>query len=114
MTKEQKYYVSPVAAAIGSKAKTVGLVKDFGGSGHLEGLTLAQSDKTPEKQVWLITLSNDEGERINLATKSDNVIKQIDDICQIPGMLEDRGAWKLSFSEVTTKTGRKCISVDVC
>lgn len=109
MIKERKHYERKLDGVIAEKAFTAGLVRDFPGSAEFVGYLVIQKDDGG--LLYEITMRGPEG-IFNLITKSDNVIRQIDEIVAATEG-EPRSSWEISFNEIKTKKGNNFINVNV-
>lgn len=109
MVKERKYFESNLESAIAERAEVLGLAREFDGFGHFAGYLHIVSDDG-SKELYEITLKDGAGRLANVITKSDNVIKQIDEIMEVIGN-ESRESWKIGFKEQKTKKGKTFINV---
>ena len=111
MVKEQKYFTSGLEAAIASRAETIGLVRDYNDLAHFAGY-LKVGNEDGSKELYLIAVKPVGVNRmVTLATKSDNVIKQINELMEQIGN-EPRETWAISFSETKTRKGNNVIIVN--
>lgn len=109
MVKERKHYVRKLDGVVAEKAFTAGLVRDFPGWGEFVGYLVIQKDDGGI--LYEITLRGENG-LFNLITKSENVIKQLDELIEATEG-EPRESWLVSFTELKTKKGNNYISVNV-
>ena len=110
MIKESKYFESNLYKALTVKAENLGLAKDFRDAGYFLGYHLFTNDDE-SKQVYGIALQNPGNGAIGLVmTRSENVIRQIDDIMEMIGTYP-RSEWVLRFTEEKTQRGNRFIKV---
>lgn len=111
MVKESKYFESQLDAAIAVRAEVLGVARDFTEQAYFLGIHLFVSDKDPDKYVYGIAVRSPYTGITGLVmTKSDNVIRQIDEIMTTIGDYP-RDRWCLRFEMVKTKEGRQAINV---
>lgn len=109
MIKERKHYQSNLESVIAERAETIGLCREFGDFAEFVGyLHIVSDDGT--KELYEVTLRNDAGQIANVITKSENVVKQIDEIVAALGNTP-RNQWLMGFRERKTKTGNNYIEV---
>ena len=112
MVKARKFYESGLVAAVAERAETIGLCREVSGYYEFVGyMEITNDDES--KHLYEITLKADNGVLGNTITKSDNVIKQIDDIMATVGGSAPRSAWKMGFSQQKTKSGNQVIVVNM-
>lgn len=109
MITERKHYIDKLESVVAERAETLGLCRDFEDFAEFVGYLHIVSDDG-QKELYEITLRNDAGQIANVITKSENVIKQIDDICAAVGD-EPRDRWLIGFRERKTKNGNNYIEV---
>lgn len=92
--------------------ETVGLVRDFLGKRFLLlGYAVVEGDRG--NRIILITVASDTGDVFNLCTKSENLLKRVDDLID---MMEDDGMFGekfVKFGETKTKAGNTCLTVSM-
>ncbi len=111
MVKSRNHYCNGLTAAVAERAETIGLCRDVTGFYEYVGyLEIVNDDET--KRLYEITLKADNGLLGNAITKSENVIRQINDIIETVGDAP-RSAWKIGFSETKTKNGNNVIIVNM-
>ena len=104
MVKSRKFYESGLVAAVAERAETIGLCREVSGYYEFVGyMEITNDDES--KRLFEITLKAENGVLGNAITKSDNVIRQIDEIMETVGGSAPRSAWKIGFSEQKTKNG---------
>ena len=64
------------------------------------------------KKLYLITVRDENGVMGNFVTKSENVVKQLDEIIDTVGDT-DRRLWAIGFSEQKTKKGNTVLIVNM-
>lgn len=106
-----KHYKNKLERAVAEHAETIGLARDVKGFYEYVGF-LAVENEEHTKKLFLITVRDDNGIMGNLVTKSDNVVKQLDEIIETVGDT-DRKLWKIGFSEQKTKNGNNVIIVNM-
>lgn len=112
MVKARKYYESGLVAAVAERAETIGLCREVSGYYEFVGyMEITNEDES--KRLFEITLKADNGVLGNAITKSNNVIRQIDEIMETVGGSAPRSAWKIGFSEQKTKNGNNVIVVNM-
>lgn len=112
MVKNRKHYVNGLTAAVAERAETIGLCRDITGYYEYVGyMEIVNEDES--KRLFEITLKADNGLLGNAITKSENVVKQIDEIMETIGTSAERSAWKIGFSEQKTKSGNNVIVVNM-
>ena len=112
MVKARKFYESGLVAAVAERAETIGLCREVSGYYEFVGyMEITNEDES--KRLFEITLKADNGVLGNAITKSDNVIRQIDEIMETVGGSAPRSAWKIGFSEQKTKNGNNVIIVNM-
>lgn len=112
MVKARKYYESGLVAAVAERAETIGLCREVSGYYEFVGyMEITNDDES--KRLFEITLKADNGVLGNAITKSDNVIRQIDEIMETVGGSAQRSEWKIGFSEQKTKNGNNVIVVNM-
>ena len=112
MVKARKFYESGLVAAVAERAETIGLCREVSGYYEFVGyMEITNDDES--KRLFEITLKSDNGVLGNAITKSDNVIRQIDEIMETVGGSAPRSAWKIGFSEQKTKNGNNVIVVNM-
>ena len=112
MVKARKYYETGLVSAVAERAETIGLCREVSGYYEFVGyMEITNDDES--KRLFEITLKADNGVLGNAITKSDNVIRQIDEIMETVGGSAPRSAWKIGFSEQKTKNGNNVIVVNM-
>lgn len=109
MVTERKYYESNLIAAVAERAESIGLARDFHDQGRFAGYMVIQNEDK-SKTLYEVTLKDDNGFLGNVVTKSENVLKQIDDIMELMKD-ESRDNWTLGFQEQKGKNGKTFIKV---
>ena len=109
MVKERKWFTSKLEAVVAEKADVVGLCRELSGFYEFVGYLHIVSDDG-QKELYEITLRDENGYLGNAITKSDNVINQIDRIMEVLAD-EPRGAWAIGFKEKRTSKGNNFIDV---
>lgn len=108
MVTDRRHYETKVLAAISERAQTIGLAREFTGFARFVGYMVIKSDSG--KELFEITLKDERGNLGNVITKSENVVKQLDDIMSIMEG-ESRDSFTIGFTEEKTKDGKVFIKV---
>ena len=108
MVTDRKHYESKVLAAISERAQTIGLAREFAGFARFVGYMVIKSETG--KELFEITLKDERGNLGNVITKSENVVKQLDDIMAVMEG-ESRDSFTIGFTEEKTKDGKVFIKV---
>lgn len=109
MVEERKWYNSKLESVVAEKAETIGLCRELEGYYEFVGYLHIKSEDG-QKELYEITLRDAEGYLGNAITKSENVIKQIDELLNVLGD-EPRGNFAIGFRERKTKKGNNYIEV---
>lgn len=109
MVTERKWYQDKLESVVAERAETIGLARDFEDFAEFVGyLHIVSDDGT--KELYEITLRSDTGAIANVITKSENVVKQIDEIMETISN-EPRNRWAIGFKERKTNKGNNYIEV---
>ncbi len=109
MVVDRKHYPTKLESVVAEKAETIGLCRELEGYYEFVGYLHIKSEDG-QKELYEITLRNGEGYLGNAITKSENVIKQIDELLDVLGD-EPRGTFAIGFRERKTKKGNNYIEV---
>lgn len=109
MVVDRKHYPTKLESVVAEKAETIGLCRELEGYYEFVGYLHIKSEDG-EKELFEITLRDDNGYLGNAITKSENVIKQIDELMNVLGD-EPRGNFAIGFRERKTKKGNNYIEV---
>lgn len=105
--KERKYYETKVISLIAEKAEVLGLAKEMETQNRFVGYMVIDNGKGED--LFEITLMDAAGNIGNVITKSENVIKQIDEIMSVMEG-EDRNSFTIGF-QVKDNKGKTFIVV---
>lgn len=105
--KERKYYETKVISLIAEKAEVLGLAKEMETQNRFVGYMVIDNGKGED--LFEITLMDAAGNIGNVITKSENVIKQIDEIMTVMEG-EDRNSFTIGF-QVKDNKGKTFIVV---
>ena len=109
MVVDRKHYNTKLESVVAEKAETIGLCRELDGYYEFVGyLHIKSADG--QKELYEITLRDGNGYLGNAITKSENVIKQIDELLAVLGD-EPRGNFAIGFRERKTKKGNNYIEV---
>lgn len=109
MVVDRKHYNTKLESVVAEKAETIGLCRELEGYYEFVGYLHIKSEDG-QKELYEITLRDAEGYLGNAITKSENVIKQIDDLLNVLGD-EPRENFAIGFRERKTKKGNNYIEV---
>lgn len=109
MVVDRKHYNTKLESVVAEKAETIGLCRELEGYYEFVGYLHIKSEDG-QKELYEITLRDGEGYLGNAITKSENVIKQIDELLEVLGD-EPRGNFAIGFRERKTKKGNNYIEV---
>lgn len=109
MVVDRKHYNTKLESVVAEKAETIGLCRELEGYYEFVGYLHIKSEDG-QKELYEITLRDGEGYLGNAITKSENVIKQIDELMNVLGD-EPRGNFAIGFRERKTKKGNNYIEV---
>lgn len=109
MVVDRKHYPTKLESVVAEKAETIGLCRELEGYYEFVGYLYIKSEDG-QKELYEITLRDDNGYLGNAITKSENVIKQIDELMNVLGD-EPRGNFAIGFRERKTKKGNNYIEV---
>lgn len=111
MVVDRRHYNTKLESVIAEKAETIGLCRELEGYYEFVGYLHIKSEDG-QKELYEITLRDENGYLGNAITKSENVVKQIDELLDV---LEDedepRGNFAIGFRERKTKKGNNYIQV---
>lgn len=106
-----KHYRNKLEEAVASRAETIGLAREAKGFYQYVGFLSVENDDH-SKKLFLITVRDGNGVMGNFVTKSENVVKQLDEIIETVGDT-DRRLWAIGFSEQKTKKGNTVLIVNM-
>lgn len=106
-----KHYRNKLEEAVASRAETIGLARGSTGFYQYVGYLSVENDDH-SKKLFLITVRDENGVMGNFITKSENVVKQLDEIIETVGDT-DRRLWAIGFSEQKTKKGNTVLIVNM-
>lgn len=109
MVVDRKHYNTKLESVVAEKAETIGLCRELEGYYEFVGYLHIKSEDG-QKELFEITLRDENGYLGNAITKSKNVIKQIDELLNVLGD-EPRGNFAIGFRERKTKKGNNYIEV---
>ena len=109
MVVDRKHYNTKLESVVAEKAETIGLCRELEGYYEFVGYLHIKSEDG-QKELYEITLRDENGYLGNAITKSENVVKQIDELLNVLGD-EPRGNFAIGFRERKTKKGNNYIEV---